>query len=179
MQTRSPSEDQKSFTTRTVNMNEFLRIILSLQIMFGSRRALVALFMILLAGGAGYLAIRYYADPVKGVSAADRMWDADKNVDAVRAYKDLLGKRDPINPEFALVPREDRLRMYRRIITHEVVYGTAGDARDWITRAYQEGLNFERADFDHEKVFQLWQEVIAPLRPDGDKQRDLIDESIK
>jgi hypothetical protein len=171
--------DRDRYTTRTVNMNELLHIILSLQIMFGSRRALVAIGLILLLGGAGYFVVQYYSDPMRGVGAADRLWDEDKNVEAVRQYKDLLNKRDPINPEYALVPREDRIRLYRRIITHEAVYGSRQDARDWITRAFQEGINFEQADFEHEDVFNLWMEVIEPLRPNGSKQRDLIDESLK
>lgn len=179
MKTNSGSGKEKNFTTRFVNMNEFLRTYLSFKIMFRSPGLLIVLLFVILAGAGGYLAIRYYADPVRGVSEADRMWDADDNVGAVRAYKDLLGKRDPVNSAFALVPREDRIRMYRRIITHEAVYGTRNDARDWITRAYQEGLNFERADFEHEEVFQLWKEVIDPLRPDGDKTRDLTDETLK
>ncbi len=158
-------------------MNEFLHTRLSLQVMFGSRRTWVALLLIVVVGVAGFVAVRFYSDPIRGVSQADRLWDRDENVQAVRMYKDLLNKRDPINPEFALVPRVDRPRMYRRIITHEAVYGSRQDARDWISRAYLEGINFEQADFEHNSVFELWQEVIVPLKPENPpRQRDLIDE---
>lgn len=173
---RSIMSDSDSFKTRQVNMNEFTRTALSLQIMFGSRRFLLLLVLLVAGGVAGYFGIRHWMSPARPTAEADRLWDEDRNVEAVRMYKDLLNKRDLVNPEFALVPREDRLRMYRRIITHETRYGTKQDARDWITRAWQEGVNFEKADFEHDEVFALWQEVVAPFREGRDKQRDLGNE---
>jgi hypothetical protein len=152
-----------------------MHIILSLQLMFGSRRALGAILFVLLIGGAGYLAVRYYSDPMRAVNAADRLWNNDENVEAVRRYKDLLGKRDPINPELALVPRGERPRLYRRVITHEARYGSRQEARDFISKAWHEGINFEKPDFENDDVFELWKEVTADLRPDPGQQRDLID----
>lgn len=169
--------DRDSYKTRQVNMNEFLRTAQSLQIMFGSRRFLLMLVLLIAGGVAGYFGLRHLMHPARPTAEADRLWDEDRNVEAIRMYKDLLNKRDPVDPDFALVPREDRIRMYRRIITHEARYGTKQDARDWITRAWQEGLNFEKADFEHDEVFALWQEVVAPFREGRDKGRDLQNET--
>ncbi len=162
---------------KTVNMNEAVRLGKSAQMVFGSRWTWLVIVLLVLAGAAGYLALRQYNDPTRGLRHADQLWDRDENPEAVREYKDLLSRRDPINPDFALIPRTDRLRLYRRVITHEAIYGSVQEARDWISRAWLEGLNFERADFEHPQVFALWEEVIAPLRRDNpERERDLSEE---
>jgi hypothetical protein len=166
----------------TVDMNEGLRTAMGARMMLGSRRTLLVFVVLVILLAAGYWAIQYYTDPLRDVRQADQLWDRDENVAAVRLYKDLLNRRDVGNPDYAMVPRRDRPRMYRRIITHEAVYGSPQEARDWITRAFLEGINFERVDFEHEQVFELWQTVIAPFREeqrreiDASRSRDLLNE---
>lgn len=173
------------FTVRSVNMSEPKRILLSFKMMFGSPRGWFLLAFLAVVVFGGYVVVTYITAARPGgntideqIAAADRLWNQDDNVEAVRTYKDLLNRRDPRDASRTAVLREDRLRMYRRIITHETIYGTPQDARDWITRAYIEGLNFEKADFDHAEVFELWAEVTEPLRENnGSKQRDFVDEN--
>ena len=92
--------------------------------------------------------------------------------------KSLLKKRDPLDHQYALIPAGERPRLYRRIISHEARFGSRAEARDWITLAYGEGINFELPDFEDEEVFQLWQEVIADYQDPADarKERNLLDE---
>lgn len=180
-----PSEKQSNSRRRdrakTVNMDGFTHNFLSLRLMFGSRRFLGTLLAILLLSGAAYLVYNYMADPSRGLRHADQMWNRDKNVEAVREYKALLMKRDPLDHQFALIPGPERPRLFRRIISHEARYGNRAEARDWITAAYGEGINFEQADFEDQEVHQLWLTVIADYQDPSDarKERNLLDEMMK
>lgn len=156
-------------------MNELVHIMLSLQIMFGSRRGAGAFLAVLLLCGVGYLAFVFFTNPAGALEKADRMWDRDQNVEAVREYKSLLRKRDPLEPEYALLAREDRPRLFRRIISHEVRYGVPAEARDWINEAWEEGIRFDKSDFQHAEVWALWLEVTQDEKKNG-RQRILLDE---
>ena len=156
MRTRSRGHRQP-IRMRSVNMNEMMHIILSLQLMFGSKRGWLALLLLIFIGAGGYFAFQYFMNPLHALEQADRMWDRDQHVEAIREYKALLRKRDPLDPAYAALPREDRPRLYRRIISHEVRYGVPAEARDWIRLAWEEGIR--HLDFDNEQVKQLWIEV--------------------
>ncbi len=174
---------RKHYRTNTVNMNELMHIILSLQLMFGSRRALGALLVILALGGIAFGVWYYWSDPGRtlkqadrDLAAADTLWDRDEHVDAVREYKRLLRKSDPVDPRYTYLPRDVRPRLYRRIISHEATFAERAEARDWITAAYHEGINFERPDFEREETWQLWEQVVGSLRSGADRDRNLLDE---
>ena len=171
------SGNRRQYRTKTVNMNELMHIILSLQLMFGSRRAVGAVLAILLFCGVGYLAYNYFSDSSRDLRKADELWNLDKNADAIREYKSLLRKKDPIEGYYVL-PGPERPRLFRRIISHEARYGSRADARDWITTAYGEGINFEKADFENEEVYELWKEVTGDYKdPDAArKERSLLDD---
>lgn len=161
-------------------MNELMHIVLSLQLMFGSRRAVGALLAILLFCGVGYLAYNYFTDSSRALRKADELWNRDENVEAIREYKSLLSQRDPLEPQYALLPREDRPRLYRRIISHEARFGNRAEARDWITLAYNEGINFEKPDFENAEVFELWEEVVGNVSPhEATKERSLLDDFLE
>lgn len=98
------SGNRRRYRTNTVNMNELVHIALSLQLMFGSRRAAGAVLAILLLCGAGYLAYNYFSDSSRSLRKADELWNLDRNVEAIRQYKTLLMKRDPVDPQFTLLP---------------------------------------------------------------------------
>lgn len=166
---------RQHYRTTSVNMNELMHIIMSLQIMFGSRRGAGAFLALLLMCGIGYLAFVFFMNPAGALEKADRMWDRDQHVEAIREYKSLLRKRDPIQPEYALLPREDRPRLFRRIISHEVAYANPAEARDWISEAYKEGIDFKESSFQRPEVWEMWQEVTADLKGKG-VQRNLLDE---
>lgn len=165
----------------TVNMTELKRNALSLKMMFGSPRTWFAVLVVLLVTAGGYLAYNYFSDPSRALRQADEKWNRDKNVEAVREYKTLLMQRDPLDNQYALIQGPDRPRLYRRIITHEARFGNRGEARDWISKAYGEGINFERADFENDEVHQLWLEVVADYKDPADarKDRSLLDEMNK
>ena len=180
MPSEKHSGNRRRDRVSTVDMDGFSHTFLSLKLMFGSRRFLGTLLAILLLCGAGYLAYNYLVDPSRGLRHADHLWNRDQNVEAVREYKALLIKRDPLDHQFALIPGPERPRLFRRIISHEARYGNRAEARDWITAAYGEGINFEKADFEDEQVYLLWQEVIADYTGPADarKERNLLDEII-
>ena len=152
---------------------------MSLKRMFGSSRTWFTFLVILLVCVIGYLISNQLLDRAKGLRAADELWNRDQNVEAVRDYKTLLSERDPLNKQYAVIVGNDRVRLYRRIISHEARFGNRAEARDWITKAYGEGINFEKADFENAAVHQLWSEVVADYQsPDAAlKNRSLLDEA--
>lgn len=160
-------------------MNEFKRTAMSLRRMFGSSRTWFAFLAILLVCGVGYLISNHYLDRSRGLRAADELWNRDQNVEAVREYKTLLSDRDPLNKQYAVILGNDRVRLYRRIISHEARFGNRAEARDWITKAYGEGINFEKADFENAAVYQLWSDVVADYQSPAAalKDRSLLDEA--
>jgi len=162
-----------------VNMNEFRRFALSLKLMFGSSRFWLAILAIGFAAIVAYLIQNSFGGESGQLQAADQLWNQDQNVAAVREYKKLLGARDRLDRQYALIQGNDRVRLYRRIISHEARFGNRAEARDWITKAYGEGINFEAADFESTPVYELWVEVTkdyqAPV--DARKDRSLLDEA--
>ncbi len=162
-----------------VNMHEFRRTALSLKMMFGSSRFWLAILAIGFFAIAAYVIQHSFGNDAGGLQAADQLWNQDQNVEAVREYKALLGKRDRVSSQYAMIQGTDRVRLYRRIISHEARFGNRAEARDWITKAYGEGINFESADFESAQVHQLWVEVTKDYQDpvDARKNRSLLDEA--
>jgi len=162
-------------------MNELRRSALSLKMMFGSSRLWLIILLIGFVAIAAYLIQNSLGGESGELQAADQLWNQDQNVKAVREYKTLLGKRERFESQYALIQGNDRVRLYRRIISHEARFGNRAEARDWITKAYGEGINFEAADFESPQVHELWVEVTKDYQDpvDARKDRSLLDEATR
>ena len=149
---------------RLNDINQLIQLFFSLQILFGSRRGGTgALVLILVLGIGGYLAFQFWFDPNRALASADRLWDSRDSanrISAIRKYKELLAKRDPVDPDFPWL-KDGRPRLYRRIIEHEVLYRERSEARDWILEAWNERI--VELNFGSEEARQVWQEVTKDL----------------
>jgi hypothetical protein len=126
------------------NMSEFERIIhliVSLQILFGSRRGLIPILILVLCLGA-WGAYRLYPSWI--LAKADRLWSSKvtgNQIDAVLQYKQILRKRDWLDSQsFQLSSRTDRTRLYQTIIEYEMIQEDEKEARTWIGEAWKEGI---------------------------------------
>lgn len=153
---------------QALNMHEIMHLIISLQMLFGSRRggtgiilAILLVLAVIYFLSSGFLQGVIQADPNKALAKADALWDQDRRPEAVTAYKELLRKPDPIQRDTAWL-QDSRPRLYRRIITFEARYGDRQDARDWINDAWNEGIQDLRFDFDEPR--ELWEEETKNLR---------------
>ena len=138
------------------NMTEIERLIhliASMQILFGSRRggAIIPLLVIAAAIG-GWFIYRTQYSPEKALEKAHAMWesnDTKQQIAAIKSYKKLLAKSDPIEPGRHWL-MDDRDTLYRRIIRHEFMFEeNTTKAHGWITKAWDEGfrdLRFQEAD---------------------------------
>ena len=153
------------------NMSEFERLIhlvVSLQILFGSRRGglLLPLIIVCLAVG-GWYAYNHFLSADNSLRKADILWDSgdtENRNEAIRKYKLILRSRDKIETHrWAL--RSDRDRLYRRIIEHHLKYdGDKSDARDWVKDAYDEGMRLRDMNFGDQELEQFWNEVTGELK---------------
>ena len=138
------------------NMTEIERLIhliASMQILFGSRRggAIIPLLIIgALAGG--WFLYRTQYSPEKALEKAHAMWesnDTKQQIAAIKSYKKLLAKSDPIEPGRHWL-MDDRDTLYRRIIRHEFMFEeNPTKAHGWVTKAWDEGfrdLRFQESD---------------------------------
>ena len=146
------------------NLSEFerlLHLMVSLQILFGSRRGGILIPLLILAGiFGGWWAYKQYNGPDAQLRRIDRKWNSGETqdrIDAIRGYKDLLRKKDPLDPGLHLL-RDDRERLYRRIITHHVKFDISeSDANDWIREAWDEGIR--KPGFQDEDVQKVWDQA--------------------
>ncbi len=152
-------------------MSEFERLIhliVSLQILFGSRRGgiLLPLLIVGLAVG-GWYAYNHYFNADNTLSKADLLWDSgetDNRNEAIRRYKQILRDKDAIETHrWAL--KTDRDRLYRRIVEHHLKYdGDKSDARDWVKMAYDEGLRMRDMNFGDDELESFWIDVTGELK---------------
>ena len=142
-----PEGFQHGYRRPSGNLSEFerlLHLIVSLQILFGSRRGgfLIPLLLVGLAIG-GWWVYKQYNAPDRQLLRADQKWDSGdtrQRIQAIREYKVLLRKKDPLDNGLYLL-RDGRERLYRRIITHHVLFDISdADANDWIREAWDEGI---------------------------------------
>lgn len=153
------------------NMSEFerfLHLIVSLQILFGSRRGGLLLPLVAVAIGiGGWFGYQNFFSVNAGLRKADAMWDSGdsrQRNQAVAKYKQLLQQKDFWNTEINAL-QQDRDRLYRRIIQHHVVFDSnRDDARDWIKNAFDEQFTLRDMNFGEEEVKQMWNEVVDDLK---------------
>ena len=159
-----------------LNLHEIMHLIISLQMLFGSRRGGTGLLLLIIVVGViAYLIYSLVADPTKALAKADILWDRDDRVAAVRQYKQLLRKRDPLSQDGLAWLQDSRPRLYRRIITFEAEYGDPADARDWIKDAWNEG--HRDLVFDKKSAQDLWSEETQRLQTQ-DRPQNPLDELI-
>lgn len=147
-------------------IERLIHLIASMQILFGSRRGglLIPLLIIgLLAGG--WMAYRYAYSPERAVEQAHRLWnsnDTRQQMDAIKRYRELLQKSDPIDPARRWV-RDDRDTLYRRIVVYEFKFeGNQSKAAEWILSAWDEGIRDLRIQEQDVKAF--WDQTVESLK---------------
>jgi len=151
------------------NLSEFerfLHLIVSLQILFGSRRGTILIPILVVAVGlGGWWAYNHFNGPDRLLLTADQKWDSGettKRIEAIADYKILLSKKDPLEPGLYLL-KEGRERLYRRIVIHHVLFDISdADANDWIRQAWDEG--FRDLGFQDERVQKKWTDITAGLK---------------
>ena len=160
-------------------MTEFERLvhlIASMQVLFGSRRGglLVPVLLIGLAFG-GWMLYRNYYSPESQLERAHAMYDSSstkEQIEAIKQYKLLLAKSDPIEPARKWL-LADRDTLYRRIIQHEFKFAEDEDAAyEWIDQAWQEGLVNLR--FKDKAVREFWERSIASMKKNSSKDKNRI-----
>ena len=153
------------------NLSEFerfLHLIVSLQILFGSRRGTIMIPIFIVAIGlGGWWAYNHFNSPDRLLANADQKWDSrdtQQQIEAINDYKVLINKKDPLDPGLHLL-KEGRERLYRRIIIHHVLFNISdSDANDWIRQAWDEG--FRDLGFQDERVKKKWDDITTSLKRD-------------
>lgn len=175
-----PRGYQHGYRRPSGNLSEFerlLHLIVSLQILFGSRRGgiLIPLLLVGLAFG-GWWAYNQYNGPDRQLLRADQKWnsgDTPQRIQAIRDYKSLLRKKDPLDDGLHFL-RDGRERLYRRIITHHVMFDISdADANDWIREAWDEGIR--DLGFQDPEVTEKWKEATEGMKrqsSDPNRRRD-------
>lgn len=151
-----------------LGVTEFERLIhlmASMQNVLGRRGCLIFPFLIvgLLVGG--WFLYRFQFSPERALEQAHLMWDSNdskEQIKAIRTYKRLLQKTDPIEPGRHWL-MDDRDTLYRRIIRHEVIYTrNESKAAEWVLRAWDEGIRDLR--FADERVSTFWDRTTESSR---------------
>lgn len=129
------------------------------------------LLLLLLAIG-GWLVYRNWYDPAQALEKADLMWDtgdARQRVAAVREYKYLLRKSDPLeNKLFWLKGETQRKLLYQKIIEYHIKYDdNQSDAREWLIKAWAENLRDLNFGND-EQLNQFWKEETERIKRNRD-----------
>jgi len=173
------------------NMTEierFIHLIASMQILFGSRRggAIIPLLIIGALVG-GWFLYRHNYSPEKSLERAHQLWesnDTKKQMAAISTYKDLLNKSDPIEPNRHWL-MDERDKLYRRIIRHEIKFAESKDeAGEWIRDAWDEGLRQSDLRFIDSEVIEFWEETTANFRQSSrarkkNRRTGILDDQIK
>ena len=179
-----PQGYQHGYRRPTGNLSEFerlLHLIVSLQILFGSRRGafLIPLLLVGLVLG-GWWAYNQYNGPDRQLLRADQKWnsgDTPQRIQAIRDYKALLRKKDPLDNGLHLL-RDGRERLYRRIIAHHVLFDiNDADANDWIREAWDEGIR--DLGFQEERVKEKWKEATEGMKRQVPDRNPRIEEKSK
>ena len=158
-------------------IERLIHLIASMQILFGSRRGgwVVPLLLIGLTTG-GWYAYNQFITPNLTLEKAHAMYDSSdpgEQVAAIKAYKNLLYKKDPLQPGQHWL-RTDRDTLYRRVIKHEVLNAKNEDqASQWATQAIEDG--FAKLRFQNERVNALWEKTLGSIpleKPPSKMKRD-------
>ena len=93
------------------------------------------------------------------------MWDSNdtnQQIEAIKKYRELLQKSDPIDPARRWL-KDDRDTLYRRIVVFEYKFAdNEQKAAEWILAAWDEGIQDLR--IQDEKVKQFWDKTVEPLK---------------
>ena len=149
-------------------IERLIHLIASMQILFGSRRggAIIPLLIIGALVG-GWFLYRHNYSPEKSLEKAHAMWesnDTKQQIAAIKSYKTLLDKSDPIEPGRHWL-MDDRDTLYRRIIRHEFKYEKdSNNAGEWILKAWDEGFRDLRFQASDAKLQEFWTETTDRLR---------------
>lgn len=136
------------------------------------RTSLVFPLLLLLTAIGGWLVYRNWYDPAKALEKADIMWDTGdsrERVAAVREYKYLLRKTDPLeNKLFWLKGETQRKLLYQKIIEYHVKYDdNKSDAREWLIKAWSENLRDLNFGND-EQLNNFWKEETERIKKNRD-----------
>lgn len=154
-------------------IDRMFQLFVSLQILFGSRRGFsVVLPLLLLAGlvAVGWFTFNSFYSPQQKLEQAHADWDSGvstQQISAIQQYKKLLQMDNPIEPGMRWL-QNDRDTLYRRIIEHQVLYEDKFGAREWIIKAWDEGIRDPR--FAAGQVNDFWIEATDSLRNRGPLQ---------
>lgn len=174
-------------------MSEFerlLHLIVSLQILFGSRRGAIWIpvaILALLFGGFFYYN-HMYNNPQRMLASADQKWNSGverEQMAAITSYMEILEKKDGnlldsiLNPsksakqaknaEPLLKDVERRKELYSRIIRHKFRFVNPDDAAVWVRRAVGEkiSLTFIGSDGNEdEELTTFWTNATKTLKKD-------------
>ena len=153
-------------------VERLIHLIASMQILFGSRRGGVVFPLILIGLAAGgWYAYNQFMNPSTTLEKAHVMYDSSdtgEQMKAIAAYKRLLNKTDPLEPDRHWL-RKDRDTLYRRIIQHEILNAeNESKAGEWSIQAIEDG--FTKLRFQDERVKKFWDKTLASFKQE--KKRD-------
>lgn len=155
------------------NIERMFQLMVSLQILFGSRRGVTLLLPLLIIGAVvvvGWLAFNALYSPQRKLELAHADWNSgvtQRQMDAIRQYQQLLLMDNPVEPGMRWL-QNDRDTLYRRIIEHEVIYQKNDrTAREWSIRAWDEGIRDLRLPEGEARSF--WERTVRSLQDDARK----------
>jgi len=172
-------------------MSEFerlLHLIVSLQILFGSRRGAIWIPVVILAMifGGLFFYNHMYNNPERLLATADRQWNTGierEQIAAIDSYMEILEKKDGnllskiLNPsqnakradeaEPLLKDAERRKELYSRIIRHKFRFVNPDDAAVWVRRAVGENISLTfigKDGTEDEELTTFWKNATATLK---------------
>ena len=157
-------------------IERLIHLIASMQILFGSRRG-GAIIPLLIIGAliGGWFLYRHNYSPEKALEKAHVMWesnDTKQQIAAIKVYKSLLVKSDPIEPGRNWL-MNDRDTLYRRIIRHEFMFAeNSNKAGEWILKAWDEGFRDLRFQGDDTELREFWTKTTDELRQKNKSRRN-------
>ena len=150
------------------SVDRMFQLFVSLQILFGSRRGFSVVLPLLLLGlvvVGGWFAFSTYSSPQRSLEQAHADWDSGistRQISAIDKYKELLQKDNPIEPGMRWL-QNDRDTLYRRVVEHQVLYEKdERSAREWIIKAWDEGIRDLR--FGEGEAKDFWDKATDSLR---------------
>ena len=172
-------------------MSEFERIlhlVVSLQILFGSRRGVIWIPVVILAllFGGLFFYNHMYNNPQRMLASADQQWNTGverEQMAAINSYMEILEKKDNnlfdkiLNPsknakraensEPLLKDIERRKELYSRIIRHKFRFINPDDAAIWVRRAVSENISLTfigKDGTEDEELTIFWNNATKTLK---------------
>ena len=172
-------------------MSEFerlLHLVVSLQILFGSRRGVIWIPVVILAllFGGLFFYNHMYNNPQRMLASADQQWNTgveQEQMAAINSYMEILEKKDSnlldklLNPsknakraknsEPLLKDTERRKELYSRIIRHKFRFINPDDAAIWVRRAVSENISLTfigKDGTEDEELTIFWNNATKTLK---------------